>query len=130
MLSPNMQRLEELESKFQSDPDHLNPPTTEWEVGEGKVVRAWTLLNRRNVVTVVKSFGPAGSVFPAHKHKEVEVLTIYEGRARYSDSSGVDTVMEPGDSIRILPGVSHEFQTIEDTWLIGVTIPDSEAFAK
>jgi len=128
MLSANMVRLGALEAKFEADP-FSDLPMTKWEVNGG-IVRAWTLLARRGIVTVVKSFGPKGCVFPKHSHTEVEILVLYEGKARYTDSSPLEMIMEPGDAVRIAPGTSHEFVTLEDTWVIGITVPDSEAFAK
>lgn len=128
MLSANMVRLEELEAKFDSDP-FSELPVTQWEL-EGQIVKAWSLLVRRGVVSVVKSFVPAGCVFPIHSHQEVEVLVVYEGKARYRSSTPVERILLPGDCVRILPGTAHEFEGVEDTWVIGITVPDSEAFAR
>ena len=128
MLSANMVRLEELEARFNSDP-FSDLPMTEWDF-IGGVVRAWTLLSRRGIVSVVKVFLPSGALFPLHSHDETEVLVLYEGKAQHKSVLPEEKIMTPGDCVQLLPGVTHQMEALEDTWLVAVTVPDSEAFAK
>jgi len=78
-------------------------------------------------VAVQRSFMSKGAVFPIHLHKENEWLIVSRGHLKSINESKT-TELKDGDGIRIKEGESHVVEAIEDTWLIGITIPASEGY--
>lgn len=92
----------------------------------------WPLYTRRGSVSVVKIFMPKGCIYPIHKHGEVEVIEVYEGSAIYRSKSLCEKNvghrdLRVGECVRVCPGMPHEFEAVEDTWLIVITVPNSAA---
>lgn len=119
-----IQKLEALEAEFREDDNH---PLTMFNV-DGVDIPVWTLMSRREAVTVVKAFMPAGVTFPRHSHEQRETLTIYEGRFEFYPDVGDCIEMGEGDSISFASGEHHRIRAITDCWFIAVQVPDSEDF--
>jgi len=86
----------------------------------------WGLL-KESGIAVANTFFSKGSVLEEHSHDQKEYLIIYKGRAVIT-VEGVDTILTVGDSIVFEIGQTHSQVCEEDTWLIAVTIPESEVF--
>jgi quercetin dioxygenase-like cupin family protein len=86
---------------------------------------------------ILSAFLPADSVFPKHYHKVHEYLLIVKGllevrgvtdgiRPEGSVHSG--DVFGPSSVVYLKPDVDHEVIVLENTTLIGVTIPADEGY--
>ena len=86
----------------------------------------WGLL-KESGIAVANTFFSRGSVLAPHSHDQKEYLIVYKGRAVVT-VEGIDTILTVGDSIVLEKGQTHSQTCEEDTWLIAVTIPESEVF--
>ena len=75
-------------------------------------------------ISVQRCFLSAGAVFPEHTHEHsAEWLIVYAGllQVQYGEEDMV-TVL-PGQCVQFSPGQLHTVAAIEDSWMIGVTVP-------
>lgn len=122
-MATNLEVLRELTHQL-TLADMVRKKCSDWvryEVERGNCIGIG-LLHERSCA-VQKAFMSKGTVFPAHVHEEIEYLLIYEGKLEL-DGKQYDT----GEVIRIAPGQEHIVKALEDTWMIGVTIPASTAY--
>ena len=123
-----IQALEELERKLDKESREVT-----WSFGQK--VSARTIETREGSYSVAKVFMPSGAEFPQHIHGETEWLLVTEGRAihhaeRTETEVAVAKELGRGGCAKIDPGRAHRMEALEDTWILAITIPDSEAFAK
>jgi mannose-6-phosphate isomerase-like protein (cupin superfamily) len=78
-------------------------------------------------VAVQRSFLSKGAKFPIHLHNQVEWLIVSSGYI-INDTEGEITHIKDSEGIKIERGKSHCVEAVEDTWLIGITIPASEGY--
>ena len=76
-------------------------------------------------IAVAKWFGSKDSVFPAHKHDEIEWIIVYSGSVELKLTEGVK-VLKEGDYICLPPNTPHGASFYEDCWYIAITIPASK----
>ena len=57
----------------------------------------------------------------------MEILTVYDGKLK-GLINGQEEVLDVGDCIRIEKGVPHDWYAVENTWMIGMTIPASRSY--
>lgn len=69
----------------------------------------------------------AGSVMPAHKHPQEQIVHILSGRARLI-VDGVPHEMETGDSFYLASNVPHGIETIKDTRVLDTFSPPREDY--
>lgn len=85
-------------------------------------------------ISIQRAFLTKDTKFPIHVHdNEVEILVIYKGKGLakiYDDNGGIkeERTIGIGDLIRIPKEVNHSWEMLEDTWVIGITIPASEDY--
>ena len=108
--------------------DIVTRPTTEsieYMVDGGKCV-GFNLFHS-DEISIQRAFMEAGTNFPRHSHEEVEWLLQVTGLAKLTkyDNGYVDDeiMLEPSTMIEIPSNVSHSYEAIEPSWLIGITMP-------
>lgn len=84
-------------------------------------------LARNDEVAVQQAFMSKGSIFSKHRHDVVEIVVLYRGRLKYTGDDG-DGVIEVGGDKRFEAGSTHEIEALEDSWIIGITIPPSPGY--
>ncbi len=80
-----------------------------------------------NLIAVQRAFVPKGK-FPRHAHKEIEVIVVYTGLCEFHFDTDDPILLKRGDVLRIPPEKAHSVNVIEDTWMIGITIPSSPGY--
>ena len=134
MESENLKKLEELIPRL----DEMilaggNPKGfVEYETNDGTCLGFPLYKNKK--VAVQRTFLTNGTEFPKHVHdEETEIIIIFQGKGNaiiYNDDSSIkeEQIIGEGDCFRIEKGTYHSWYMLEDTWLIGITIPASEAY--
>jgi len=79
-------------------------------------------------LAIQRAFMNKGAIFPLHLHNQNEWIIVSNGKLIDRNENGIVTELEVGDGIRVRKGESHSIEAIEDTWLIGITIPSSEGY--
>lgn len=99
-------------------------------------------LHKEDLISVQRNFISNGAQFPRHSHEEVEYLIIYKGKLEtYSEDDNLyciksgkagkyksPIILESGDGVFFQSNVCHHSIALEDTWLIGITIPSQEGY--
>ena len=134
MESENLKKLEELIPRL----DEMilaggNPKGfVEYETDIGTCL-GFTLYKNKQIA-VQRTFLTKGTEFPKHVHdKETEIIIIFQGKGKriiYNDDGSIkdEKIIDEGDCDRIEKGTLHSWYMLEDTWMIGITIPASEAY--
>jgi len=100
-----------------------NPTSIDYEGSGG----TGSGLYKNTRIAVQRAYFPAGSSLHGHKHNEKEWLIIYSGKAEV-EYEGKKTLLCPGDSVYFLKNQTHSFKAIENTWVLGVTVPASDMY--
>ena len=87
-----------------------------------------TSLLNKNEIAIQDAFMPKGNVFPAHLHDVNEIVIVYEGSLEVKTNKII--VMNKGDLIKFEPNTLHLMTALEDTYMIGITIPSSPNYPK
>ena len=104
-----------------------SPQVVEYEV-EGGVCIGFGLYNSGDVA-VQRAFLTKGGVFPEHAHPHaVEHLIVIKGSMRVFAAGEEPLVVGPGEHCEFQMGQSHHIEILENTWLIGITIPSGEGY--
>jgi len=90
-------------------------------------VTGWNIMNIPEIA-IQRLYLPKGYTFPGHQHEEHEWVITYSGHWAIIFDDGERVEMKTGDGAHIAPHRSHHAKGIEDTWLIGVTIPSSRGY--
>lgn len=100
----------------------------QYDVAEGTSF-GYSLLNR-DAVAVMELFISKGTEFPQHLHqRENEWLIVYKGSMKIIKEKE-EIIINKGEAIQLKPNEPHSSITLEDTWLIAISIPRIEGFAK
>lgn len=139
MESEHLEKLKKLTPRLnelvlnKDNPKKGNPKGfIEYKVKEGTCLGF--PLYKIEEIGIQRAFLTKDAGFPIHIHdNEIEILVIYKGRgiARIYNDDGTlkeEKTLEIGDCIRIPMAVPHSWDMLEDTWLIGITIPTSEDY--
>lgn len=84
-------------------------------------------LYKTEKVAVQRAFMSAKSEFPIHCHNCHEYIIIYSGRARYSIGDKV-TEIGVGECAHFPPNVAHIFSSLEDVWMLAITVPAEQGY--
>ncbi len=68
-------------------------------------------------VTMSQTRLQEGAMSPHHNHPEEEVIVVITGRLRAMTPDG-DVIMEPGDVIVVESYAEHQFEALEDTYMV------------
>lgn len=75
-------------------------------------------------ISVQRCFLSSGAVFPEHTHKKsTEWIIVYSGALRVKYGEEDFTTVVPGEGVQIAIGQLHTVESLEDTWMIAVTVP-------
>lgn len=97
----------------------------DYDVDHGRC-RGVNLLNN-GLTSVQYAELTAGTVFPEHDHGQIEILVIVTGSVVVRNIS-LDEVLKSGDVVRFRPGEMHKLVALEDTKLLGITIPSCQNY--
>jgi hypothetical protein len=128
MNSPHLTKLQELTHILPSLTGIIKDTNTlniEYETKDGSCFGQGIFKNR--FVALQRAFIDAGATLHPHDHKEVEWLIVTRGKVSIELLSGI-TELSVGDGIRVEPNTGHILSALEDSWIIGITIPASEAY--
>jgi quercetin dioxygenase-like cupin family protein len=81
-----------------------------------------------NDVAIQMAFCEAG-IFPEHVHKEIEHIIVVRGSCIFHFEDRQIT-LHRGDSLRISPNELHSVEILENTKMIGITIPSSPGYPR
>ena len=86
-------------------------------------------LFHRPVMAVARVFSSAGTIFPAHKHDEWELVVVYQGEI-HLEVEGKKIVLKEKQFHYLNPGQSHSAFYPVDSWVLCITKPASDDFPK
>jgi quercetin dioxygenase-like cupin family protein len=79
-------------------------------------------------VSIQRVFLSKGVNFPEHKHDDsVELVIIYCGSIKYTNN-GTETILYPGDFVYSKKGEEHFAISLEDSWVIAISIPREKGY--
>lgn len=79
-------------------------------------------LYKTEEVGVQRAFLSFGACLPRHRHDQTEVLIPYTGTLKVT-INGNTTLYKPGDVCILPPNTPHLAEAMEDTYVVGVTVP-------
>ena len=84
-------------------------------------------LYKSSEVAVQRAFMSKGASLEGHKHEVHEYLIVYRGKlaVRRGDKAYAVGV---GQSIHFPPETPHSVVAVEDTWMLGITVPAVEGY--
>ena len=100
-------------------------PWVEYQVSEGTAIGIRVFANAE--VTIQRCFLSKGTEFPCHQHAEHEHLRILSGAWEYREDGRTITLL-PGDGIYVVPETPHSGAALENTWILGISIPPMEGY--
>lgn len=124
MESSNLKQLSELTRKLTLADliDNEHRDTIRYRTLKGQCVG--TALLSEDLIAIQKTFMSKDTALPIHVHnKEIEILVVYAGELRVNNTS-----LTVGGLVKLLPGEEHLVSALEDSWLIGITIPADKAY--
>lgn len=71
---------------------------------------------------------PNGTKFVNHIHPMREYVIVYHGSAAVDVDGKERVVLKVGDYLVVEPNTRHNFEALEDCWVLGVTIPASRKY--
>jgi quercetin dioxygenase-like cupin family protein len=123
-METNLEALKELTKRL-PDLVTLSSSTVRYEVDQGQCVGVNLRFGMQ--IAVQDAYMSGGATFPVHSHSGIEHLIVYEGRIRIEED-GIGREIGVGESCVFPSGVKHTVLAIEDTWMIGITIPADEGY--
>lgn len=122
--------LEELTRSLPSITETVMAGVREYLSPDGSVMSGVRVYrDPHDKIAVQRTFCPAGSYLEQHQHdRSVEILVVYVGLLKIKYPDGRKRDLGPGDCVRFEVGAPHEAHAVENTWLIGLTIPADEGF--
>lgn len=102
-------------------------PVIEYDVDNGVSIGIDLFHNEQ--IAVQRTFCSGGSRFPRHYHKDVhEFLIVYSGKVDVVEPEDQAQTLQPGDWIHFPPGTPHRLEIVENTWILGITVPAAEGY--
>lgn len=99
-------------------------PIVEYKIADGKVAKGECIVHSHLcAVQYVKV--EANAKFPIHAHRETEWVIVLKGCYKSRGKT-----YRIGDGMYIKPQEPHELEFLEDTTLLAITVPASEAFPR
>lgn len=118
-MSENLEILKKLTPELK---DLVEPHSSiiNYDIPEGKVTGVG-LYNIHEAAIQVAACSK-GSVFPEHTHIATEWLIVISGKCKvvFPDRT---KILKPADGAYILPDTCHSVEFLENTSIIGITIP-------
>jgi len=85
------------------------------------------LLFRVPEISVMKAFMPKDSKLERHDHSEKEIIIVYVGEIEFQ-INGETKNCKVGNCVYFSPHQPHSAKVLQDTWMIGITIPESSDY--
>ena len=126
--SPNLMVLREITpilTKFVQDSDKSSDMIN-YDIDEGTAL-GFGVFNDGNIA-IQRAFMSKDGVFPIHKHEELEILIVYSGKLEVSFHETKDKLIKAPGIVYFNPGEVHCVRALEDSWMIGLTIPTAEGY--
>jgi len=124
-MNENIEILKDLTNRLAPLIDYEKNDVIEYKVPAGTCL-GFGLFNVPEV-SVQKAFLSKGTIFPIHTHKVMEWLMVYKGKLE-SSINGRKKILDIGAGVYINPEEEHSVLAVEDTWIIGVTIPSDSGY--
>jgi len=128
----SIEKLRELTDKLPSLGDlvidsnqSITTYTTDKSEGSGTCLGV--CLHHEPNIAVQRVFMSKNSRFPQHYHKEWEYGVVYKGKIK-TIVDGKEKILSVGDCMSFTPDQPHSVITIEDSWMIFVTVPAGEGY--
>lgn len=120
-------QLSQMLAHYEASTDCALPPPKVFDLDEGEA-RVWTLFESDDV-SIVKAYLTPNTLFPRHRHDELEFLILFRGYALYvseaqGDSPARRLEMTPGKCVSVPIGKPHKIITEEEgAWFSVTTVP-------
>lgn len=86
-------------------------------------------LYKNEEAAVQRSIMTAGTVFPQHRHPDaIEILIVTHGSLTIFENAQEKRTISIGELHSFARGIPHSIQALEDTRLIGITVPAGEGY--
>ena len=108
--------------------DKTTPGDISYLDESGKEVCKGYYLYKEGYVAVQQAFIKKGNILPNHSHKEKEYLIVYKGKIKVTINNQEQKTYNTGDCVYFQPHTLHCVEGLEDTWMIGITVPASEVY--
>ena len=97
------------------------PKATVYKAAEINVLTVNDLIQAKPVqaqtVTMSQTTLQEGAMSPHHNHPEEELIVVITGRLRAMTAEG-EVILEPGDVIVVESYAEHQFEALEDTYMV------------
>ena len=108
---------------------HIAESQVEYEALNDNVIKGICIYNDGDIA-IQKAFMPKGCEIKKHKHDVIEILKIVTGKLKFLNGTEDGRILEVGDQITIPTGQRHSVLALEETWVIGITMPADPAYPK
>jgi len=126
-LKDNLDRLDEISKTMNLISKDISDGYVKFEC-EGGDCETWHIFNDTNQISILKAHLPKGCKFPVHPHLDSnEIIVIYRGQISVKIDDEVH-ILSVGESYFIPKNKLHEHYAIEDSWVIGITIPSDISY--
>jgi len=79
-------------------------------------------------VGIQRAYMSKGSVLPAHHHRVKELLVVISGSISVNSDYAEDKILRQGDHVYFMPEDKHVVEALEDSWIIGVSVPSARGY--
>jgi len=121
VLLEKLEKLTEILPSLTGQIINTHPGFTEYDATEGTSL-VWGLLKEK-CIAVQMSFISKGSLFRSHVHQGNEYMIVYKGALQFTIDDDQRSITYPGQCQFIPSGQRHECEALEDTWMVGITVP-------
>lgn len=128
MMASNLQRLRELTEQLDHShfiPEYQVGDAFHYDFGHGEAITHGLIHN--NEVAMAKLHMKAGTRFPEHTHKALEVFIVLEGEIMF-DMCNQEWHIKKGYPFYTLPNIPHGGEAITDCIILCITIPADPSF--
>jgi len=124
---PKVITLEDIQIQHKAD-NRFSDIVSEYDLENGTGIAIELL--KISSISILRFFGPAGSIFPWHSHTTKEIAVVYSGKMRVTrgDKDKQPKTYVKTDHVYFKPGEPHTMEFLEDTWVIGILSPANGGF--
>lgn len=128
----NLEKLAELTEQLPPVPLpdavlFMGSDRVEYRVERGECFGYALLVTRR--IAMQRCHMTRGTIFPNHNHDVREWIFVESGMLVFFSKRGAERIRD-GEWIHFPVGLAHSCEALQDTWLIGITMPPAEGYPK